>query len=154
MPTWGLLHSERREQGCLEDTTDLQGQVAMGVVLVGFGFLPLFRLAQGQPTADPNVIQHLEQPLHLRGTQGELKARFRFHESLRLVEHGLELPSILPAMFSQGLVQKMLAFLVFGGITSLPQAMMRGRDQRIKLQCLQQEVFLPFTKSENKATLV
>ena len=68
----------------MEQAAQFQRQQVTGVRLVELGFLAGLRFAQGQPTANAHVVEHLQQPFHFRPVEGQLKPLLRRPEPARV----------------------------------------------------------------------
>ena len=121
----------------------------LGVHLDGFAFL-FIGLAEQEPAAHAYVIQHLQEPIHLRRAECKPIAPVGLPETLFFVKHDHQLSFVFLFALGERVFEQFLVLGNLSGIGRFADAMMRHRDKRVKPEHVNQQPLLAFADVENK----
>src|ERR1051325_6742082 len=154
VPVRHLLHAQRGQEHGLIHAAHFQREQVLHVVFVNLGFFALLGFAQREPTAHAHVVEDLQEPFDLRRRQRQIEARVRLPKMLRIVEQREDLSAVFAALLGEGFVEQALGFVRVWELAWLADAMVRGGNERIEFQRLDQQLVLACADVENESALV
>jgi hypothetical protein len=104
--------------------------------------------AREDPTADPDIIQDLQQPFSFGDSQLQAAEFVSLAEALRIGEEGIDQGFIFFALFGQGIVEEFL-ICVAGGRRGFGDAVVCGRNDGILTEQDDKQFLLAFVEMEH-----